>query len=71
MKRPKCVWILTLLLLRPSNHHRGGRKGQEESPGLCRGSGLGSGRLRLPRRLSLRRVGSHRGREERENVNIS
>lgn len=60
-----------LLFLHPSNHHRGGRKRQEESWWLCRSSGLGSRRFRLPGRLSVRCMGSHRRCEERENVNIS
>lgn len=60
-----------LLFLHPSNHHRGGRKRQEESWWLCRSSGLGSRRFRLPWRLSVRRMGSDRRCQERENVNIS
>lgn len=60
-----------LLFLHPSNHHRGGRKRQEESWWLCWSSGLGSRRFRLPRRLSVWRMGSNRRCQEWENVNIS
>ena len=65
--------MLLYIFLSPSfcsNHHRGGRKRQEEPWWLCRGLGLGSRGFCFPWCFLVWRVGGYWRRQERQNLEI-